>query len=357
MNWFYLALDDLFLFLNGLFSVGIQTFDVKSLLLNRELFWVKLGKSHRDASYVGGLLKKGDYDALRNRADKFKDEIPEYRDYINMFLASGVIKPHKWKDISEKIVEETGRDPLSAKRAVFLSFDTVALRRRYYTLISNLIAKQRSQGARLRAGYVASLGVLRELAGSDKKYERKEISEMCEKFGLSDEVLGEFFNQLKLSDRLINVGFVEYRKMAKKEYFEEVEGEEGDKKIVASLEKFSKQRNIDVIVFTDDKRFVELATAFKITAIRLEKPKDFPEIQIVEWEDVAQLLYTAAVFYGVLEITPETKIYGIWKGKDEKYWNVEQLKIVTQEPRLQKFLEENHKILRPEQETPKKGKA
>ncbi|MEM3650436.1 MAG: hypothetical protein QW831_06915, partial [Candidatus Jordarchaeaceae archaeon] len=155
MNWFHLALDDLFLFLNGLFSVGIESFTVKSLLLGHELFSVKLGKSHRDASYVSELLKCEDYEPLRNRAEKFKDEIPEYPDYIKMFLTSGVIKPHNWDEMSKRIAREISRDPLSGKRPVFLSFDTVALRRRYYTLISNTLKKPGPQGAGLKVGFVA----------------------------------------------------------------------------------------------------------------------------------------------------------------------------------------------------------
>ncbi len=347
MNWFHLALDDLFLFLNGLFSVGTDSFSAKSLLLNHELFWVKLGKSHKDCSEIGGLLQYEDYEKLRKRGDKFADEIPEYTDYVNMLLASGVIKPHKWEELSERIVKAVNRDPLSAERAVFLSFDTVALRRRYYTLVSNLLAKTRLPGgARLKAGFAAPLGVLRELVGLDSKYEKKEISEMCGIFGLSEEVLGEFFNQLKLSERLQKVGYVEYRKMSKKEYVEELEGEAGDKNIIESLEKFSKRRNVDIMVFSEDSKFVEEAKAFTLKGIRLEHPKDFTKNLKVQWEDVAQLLYTAAVFYGVLEISPETKIYGIWKGKKDEHWNMEQLKIVTQEPKLQKFLEENYKILK-----------
>ncbi|MBS7250810.1 MAG: hypothetical protein KIH08_09530 [Candidatus Freyarchaeota archaeon] len=347
MNWFHLALDDLFLFLNGLFSVGKDSFSVKSLLLNQELFWVKLGKSHKDVSEVGGLLQYEDYEMLRNKYEKFSEEIPEYKEYVNMFLASGIIKPHKWDELSERIVNAVNRNPLSGAREVFLSFDTVALRRRYYTLISNLLAKTKLPGgAKLKAGFAAPLGVLRELVGLDSKYEKKEISEMCKISGLSEEILDEFFNQLKLSERLQKVGYVEYRKMSKKEYVEELEGEAGDKNIVESLEKFSKRRNLDIMVFSEDSKFIENARAFKLQGIRFESPKDLAKNWKVDWEDVAQLLYTAAVFYGVLEITPETKIYGIWKGKKDDHWNMEQLKIVTQETKLQKFLEENYKILR-----------
>jgi hypothetical protein len=344
VNWFVLGLDDVFLFLNGLFYCVTDFFSVRSLLLGEDLFWVRLGRSYRDFSEVGGFLEKEDYDLLRGRGGSFVGEIPEYQDYFIMFLASGVLKPDRWDRISEKIIGYLRRNPLEGDRLVFFSFDTSALRRRYYTLVSNLIAKSRVRGL-VKPGFVASLGVLRELSGFDNKYGDREVSDMCGTFGLSVEVLGEFSNQLKLGDRLQKVGFVEYRKMSKREYFEELEGEAGDKNIIESLEKFSKNRNVDVIVFSEDSKFVDEANAFKLKGVRLDRPKDLPETVKLQWEDVAQLLYTAAVFYGALEISKVAKIYGVWKGKKSEYWNLEQIKILAENLELQKFLEENYRII------------
>lgn len=161
------------------------------------------------------------------------------------------------------------------------------------------------------------------------------------------DILDEFFNQLKLDCRLFRMGFVEYRKMSIREYFEELKGGRGDLQILEVLQKFSKERNVDLLVFSEDEAFTDRATALKLKGIRLDRQEEPPMSTEVDWEDVALLLYTAAITYGVIGITGKikAKIYGVWRGKKADHWNTESLKIATENPELQEFLETNQKIL------------
>ncbi|MEM3594407.1 MAG: hypothetical protein QXS27_06740 [Candidatus Jordarchaeaceae archaeon] len=348
MNQFMIPLDEMFLFLNGLFLNDVRRFTVRSLLLNRDLFWVTLS-GVEETSEVGGVILGEVYEQLRNKCGEVISEIPSYTEYLNMFLASGVHKPNDWSRITRGLVEELNRDPLRGDRPVFISFDTNALIRRYYTLFSNFLSVEnaRRRFRPLRAGFVESSGVRKELEKFDTKYNDSDISEMSKTLDVNREILDEFFNQLKLRDRLFRIGYVEYNKMLKQEYFEELEGESGDIKIIETLEKFSKNRNIDILVLSEDSDLIDRANKRKLKGIRLDRPISPPQQTQVTWEEIAQLLYTAAITYGAISITAKTKakIYGVWKGKKAEHWNTETLKISTENPNLQEFLEKNKKIL------------
>nr|MDO8080121.1 hypothetical protein [Candidatus Freyarchaeota archaeon] len=345
MNEFLIPLENLFLFLNGLFLNGANTFKVKSSLLDklsdRELFWVILS-GPREVSQVGGLIPKDIYEELRGKCGGVMGEIPTYRCYLDMFLASGVYKPKDWTRIEKTVLDELRRDPLRGERPVFISFDTNAFVRRYYTLVSSLLASNR-----LRAGFVSSKGVLAELEPFDDKYQASDIFQLGDALRVESDVLDAFLNQLKLGCRLFRMGFVEYRKMSIREYFEELRGGRGDLQILGALQKFSKERNVDLLVFSEDEAFTDRATALKLKGIRLDRQEEPPMSTEVDWEDVAQLLYTAAITYGVIGITAKTraKIHGVWRGKKAEHWNTETLKITTENPELQKFLETNQKVL------------
>jgi len=348
VNQFLIPLNEMFLFLNGLFLTGVRRFTVKSLLLNQELFRVTLS-GVGEKSELTGLVENETYEQLRNNCCEVIGEIPTYTDYLNVFLASGINKPKDWPQIKERIVKFLDRDPLRGERSVFISFDTNALRRRYYTLISNLLITEnaRRRARPLRAGFAVSTGVRNELERFDAKYSDSDVSSMSRILGVQREILDEFFNQLKLGARLSKLGYTEYLKILKQEYTEELEGKPGDIQIIETLESFSKRRNVDILVLSEDSDFIQRANTRKLTGIRLDRPTNPPQKTETNWEDIAQLLYTTATTYGAITLTAKTsaKIYGIWKGKKAENWQTESLKITTDDTTLQEILEKNQKIL------------
>jgi hypothetical protein len=266
-----------------------------------------------------------------------------------MFSAAGACKPIGWEDISEGILSQLDRDPLKGEKPIFLSFDTNALRRRYYTLISNLVKHRNSRDRNrpIKAGFVVSRGVLKELEGFDRKYREDDIHAMAAARSIKDDSLKEFFNKLKLEERLVRLGFVEYRKMSRREYFFEVEGEPGDRAILDALEQFCKGSTRDVLVLSEDSDFVERANSRRLKGVRLDLPKVIPSSIDVDWETIAQLLYVAAITFGAISIRGgvTAKLFGIWSGKKAEHWNSETLRIETSSPRLEEFLRASQRVL------------
>nr|MDO8080267.1 hypothetical protein [Candidatus Freyarchaeota archaeon] len=357
MTEFVIKLENLFLLLNGLYLNGAHRFSVRSLLLNRDLFHVELSNFRR-VSKVSKLIPEDIYHQLRNRCGEVIGEIPGYDEYQDIFLASGVHKPDNWDQTREEIVEKLSWDSLKSNKRVFVSFDTNALRRRYYTLISNFIKSEntdREKDKQLKASFVISKGVKAELEHFDNKYGESDISLMFrtlnEKgFSVNREILAQFFNQLKLKDRLCIQGYVEYLKMSNLPNCEEVEGEKTDIKILDSLEEFRKKKDVELLVFGQDYSFNLRAIGRKLNLGELKRPINTPESVEVGWEQIAQLLYTAAITCGAIGIDGgaiKAKIFGIWmgKGREVTVWNEEKLKIITESTKLKEFLETNQKIL------------
>lgn len=346
MAEFLIPLENMFLLLNGLFLGGGRSFTVRSLLLNLDLFRVTLG-GPRETSSVSGLVSRELYEGLRLGCGEFTDEIPSYINLLEAFLAAGVHDPTGWGEAAEALLEALNWDPFKGHRPFYVSFDTNALIRRYYTRVSRLL-KRHSRGAPLRVGFVASRGVLAELESFDEKYRDSDIWDMSEALkNVNRAILNQFFNQLKLNGRRFRMGFVEYRKMSRKEHFEEIEGEKGDAEIVRALEDFSKRRNVNLIVLSEDSDFIAKATTRRLRGIRLDRPTSIPEKVETSWEEITQLLYTTAVTFGAISLTGRVnaKIFGVWRGKKGEHWDSETLRIITENRQLSNFLETSLKIL------------
>ncbi len=135
----------------------------------------------------------------------------------------------------------------------------------------------------------------------------------------SHEAWDGFLNQQKLMSRKFKMGFTEFRSLTTREYFERADGSIGNNSIISSLEEFSRNKKVDVMVFSKDSDFIEKATAKQqLMGERLDAPGDLPESAAGEWEDICELLYAASIVYGNLQIKGAVKanISGIWM--DEK---------------------------------------
>jgi hypothetical protein len=241
------------------------------------------------------------------------------------------------------MMHELKRDPLRGQRAIFLSFDTNALITRYYHLISKII---RNNGA--RCGYVISSGVIDELTKLDNKYSGNDLTTLNKSLK-SHEAWDGFLNQQKLMSRKFKMGFTEFKLLTTREYFEKAEGGTGDNSIISSLEEFSRNKKVDVMVFSEDSDFIEKATAKQqLMGERLDAPGDLPESAAGEWEDICELLYAASIVYGNVQIkgAVKAKISGIWTGKKGESWNEEAVMVRTENKDVAEFLERNMGILR-----------
>jgi hypothetical protein len=149
--------------------------------------------------------------------------------------------------------------------------------------------------------------------------------------------------------RKFKMGFIEFKLMTTREYFEKADGETGDNSIISTLEEFSQNKKVDVMVFSEDSDFIEKATARQqLMGERLDAPVNLSQSVAGEWEDICELLYAASIVYGNLQIkgAVKTKISGIWSGKKGESWNEEAVMVRTENKDVVDFLERNVGILR-----------
>lgn len=345
MSEFTLPLKDLGMLLNAFYLNGSASFEVHSPHLGCRLFSVKL-EENKPGARVTHILDRELYNIAYEEAtigDEFLlKEVPNFSYYRFIFQASGMILPGNWKKISGRILDELDRDPLKGQRAIFLTFDTNALITRYYHLISKIIRIRKA-----RCGYVISSGVIDELTEIENKYTGNDLSNLSRNLN-SHEAWDGFLNQLKLLSRKFKMGLTEFKILTTKEFFEKAEGNTGDNSIISTLEEFSRNKKVDVMVFSEDSEFIEKATARQqLMGERLDAPEDLPESVTGEWEDVCELLYAASIVFGNLQIkgTVKARISGIWTGKRGESWNEEAVMVRTENKSVGEFLERGVGVL------------
>lgn len=347
MSEYIIPLKKLTMFLNSFYLNGSLSFEVHSPHLQCRLFSIKLDENTTNAK-VSHILNRELYSVAYEEGTKgietLMQEIPDFIYYRFILLSSGVCLPKNWEKLSEEISKMLDRDPLKGQRSVFLSFDTNALMTRYYHLISKMIKNKRELS---RCGYVISNGVIDELNKFDIKYSGSDLSNLGRNLKNNNAWDG-FMNQQKLLSRKFKMGISEFKVLTINEYFEKVQGETGDNAIISSLEQFSKNKNVDVIVISEDSDFIEKATANqRLIGVRLDVPDDLPESIIVRWEDIIELLYSASVIYGNLMIkgAVNARISGIWMGKKGESWNDEAILIRTENKKVIEFLDKSIQIM------------
>lgn len=120
-----------------------------------------------------------------------------------------------------------------------------------------------------------------------------------------------------------------------------------DHKNVKGLLKEEERR---VMVSSGDSDFIEKATSNRLIGKRLDSLVEIPSsIKDLNWRDILQLLYVAAIRFGVIGVSGrdiKVKVFRIWRGKKGKNWNQRDLKITTQNPDAATFLDKSLKILR-----------
>lgn len=342
MGEHYIPLSQLLLLLNGFYASDAKRFEVHSLLFNLKLFTAKVGED----SKISEIPDRASYSRQISGLG-IGEEVPRYNVYRDCLISAGVLLPVQWEEICRELLEIIDRDKLRGERSVFISLDTNALVERQYTNVSTYLKKARKDREQLKAGYVIATGVISELEKFEEKYSESDITTFKQSLGVDRELADQVFNQLKLKSRILRLGYVEYKKIAAREYFEEIESETGDIGIIKGLEQFSKAKDVDVLVLSEDSDFIEKATSHRLLGIRLDYPAELQSNYKVRWEEIAQILYTTSIIYGSIAIKGKinAKIFGIWKGKKGEHWNNEVLKVKTENRELEEFLAKNLKIL------------
>ena len=322
--------EDLMVLLNEFYLSGVRILTVRVPLPEVELYRIELRKE--PVVYLKGVEEYREvysYEALKSEQE-VAGEMPDEREYILVLRSSGVLKPENYAQVCEELLRLSDRDLMRGDRPLYVGFDTSALVSRFPVVMPEI-----------NCGVCLNSGVIQELHA---KFVESKIGEhearLLEKRGLR-----EVFNQPHMRVRKFRLGAVEYRKLKRHRYAEEIEGKRGDLGIIEGYCEFQKSRGVDLVVISEDGNFVEVANDRRIKSLHLIPARGVPERVRTGWDEVVELLYVTAVVYGELRIRGAV-LRGVWRGKTGEDWNSERLRLEFRDRRLEERMQGNLRILR-----------
>ena len=259
------------------------------------------------------------------------------------FFASGIVKPSEWTTLIEEVKEIAGRNLLRGDRPRRIVVDTVALNRRYYSVLERELSYM--FGTRVPTGwgvgYLTTTGILRELAKYDRKYRPGRLDMFSQEITVDWFDWGSFTNQLMSKDRLFRLGDVEGKKMCNSGRCVRTSSRVGDDEIIKSIANHSRYNREEILTVSEDSDFVSKCKLYEINAIRLDRDQLPSGFINARWLETCDLLYVLAVTLGVIRVKWDDDwllIQGIWRGKKEESWNQEHVRLSGTNRELMKWL-------------------
>ena len=260
-------------------------------------------------------------------------ELPDQRSYLSAFIAGRLLNPANRDEIDDFLTSNGGRDLNAGHRPLVAGFDTNLVPWR----IADILGLQSGEESAVN-GFALATGVLDELEWGHK---RSDTQSLTEAFGSEFE---ELWNQPAGSSREGRLGENYYRRLRDSRYAEEVTTDEGDEAIVDGYASFQREGRKDLILFSNDRDFIERAHANRILAQRVEFPSALPRKLSGSWAAIQDTLYVLTVLFGVLSL-PKVTLYGVWKGKEGMDWHDETLKLDCRSPKVEPLIERDLAIV------------
>lgn len=323
--------------LNALYDTGTTTIPVEHPSDEvGELFRVEFG----DAGEATVRMSKDltEYADARNAVnteygEPAISELPDRRSYLSAFIAGGLLEPANQDEIDDFLTTNGGRDLNAGHRPLVAGFDTNLVPWRIADVLGLHSGKQSAVN-----GFALATGVLDELEWGHK---RSDTQSLTEAFSSDFEAL---WNQPAGSSREGRLGENYYRRLRDSRYAEQVPTDKGDESIVNGYASFQNEGRKDVMLFSNDRDFIERARANRILAQRVEFPSALPRKVTTSWETIQDTLYVLTVLFGVLSL-PKVTLYGVWKGKEGMDWHDEALKLNCRSPKVEPLIERDIAIV------------
>jgi len=253
----------------------------------------------------------------RQYPDAVFDDLPSPDEYVKAALASGIV-PIDNREQVEQLVDRYGNPDLMAGHPpVFAGFDTNLLPWRIDRVLG---LRDPEEGVGYVNGFVLASGVRDEL---DWDYKVHDTDPFVEAFGDSYE---EYWNQPQGAARIGRLGLLRYRNIRDIQQAAEIDCETGDDAIVEGYDEYESEHRGDILLFSNDRNFVERARSHTILAERIDFPEDLPRKTSATWRELEHLVYMLAIVFGVVEL-PAVTVHGVWRGKDELDWQRERVKL------------------------------
>lgn len=261
------------------------------------------------------------------------EEIPSTSSFANGLLAGGLLELPNQTEVDEFLDRYGTPDLTAGHRPVVAGFDTNLLPWR----MADVLDLRPGQDGRIN-GFALSTGVRDELDWDQKRSETRKVEA-----ALGSE-FEQLWNQPRGARREGRLGENYYRRLRDHRYAEEVVTDRGDEQIVSGYEQFQNESRKEVLLFSNDRDFIERARSHRVLAQRVELPDQLPNVVETSWESVGDTLYVLAVLFGVLRL-PKVTLYGVWKGKEGQAWEAEALKVDCRSPPVESQLQRDLEIL------------
>lgn len=268
-------------------------------------------------------------DVRRSHPETVAKDLPGASEYVKAVLASGIIEINN-RDEVQTLVERYGNpDLMAGHRPVFAGFDTNLLPWRIDRILG---LRDPEEGVGYVNGFVLASGVRDEL---DWDYKCHDTDPFADAFGDQYE---EYWNQPLGDARHGRMGLVRYRNIRDIQQAHEIDCDTGDEAIVEGYDSYEEQHRGEILLFSNDRTFVERARSHTILAQWIDLPDSLPAETSATWGEVEHLLHMLAISFGILEL-PSVTMYGVWRGKDELDWRQERLKVDARSQQLSSDLE------------------
>lgn len=266
-------------------------------------------------------------------------EVPDSNAYIRTAVASGVIELANTGEI-EDFLERYGSPDLNAgHRPVFAGFDTNLLPWRIGDVLDLRESGYWSRNPTVN-GFALATGVRDELDW-DHKHSGDDARALKEAFGPS---FDNIFNQPAGANRQGRLGELHYRQLRDHQYADEVDTGRGDDAIINGYDDYLDESRKDLLLFSNDRNFVERARGKRILAQHVEFPRELPRKTTATWWECGDLLYMLAVVFGVVEL-PKMTLHGIWSGKEGSDWTDEHVRVDCRSPKISENLDRDKQLV------------
>lgn len=262
-------------------------------------------------------------------------DLPEPRDYLNAILSSGLLDIANLDKVNQLLDRFGNPDLMAGHPPVFAGFDTNLFSWRIDRVLG---LNDPEKGVGPVNGFVLATGVRDEL---DWDYKCHDTGPFENAFGRE---FDEYWNQPLGAARLGRLGQMNYRRIRDIEQAQELDSETGDEAIIDAYDEFNRDNRADILLFSNDRNFIEAAQGHRIPGEVIKFPDELPDKTVATWDEIEWLLYMLSVAFGIIHL-PNTTMYGVWKGKDNLDWQHERVKIDARSPELEMMVERDISIV------------
>jgi len=265
----------------------------------------------------------------RSHPETVVNDLPSGDAFLKAVLASGILEPTNKDDIQTFLNRYGDPDLMAGHSPAFAGFDTNLLPWRIDRVLG---LHEPDKGLGYVNGFVLATGVRDEL---DWDYKCHDTDPFVDAFGSEYE---EYWNQPLGSARIGRLGLLTYRRIRDIEQAVEVQSGTGDDDIITGYDEYDRDNRSNILLFSNDRNFVERAQAHRMLGQRVDFPTEFPRSATATWDEIEVLLYMLAIVFGIIEL-PSVTVYGVWRGKDELDWQNERVKLDARSPPLESNLQ------------------